>query len=368
MLFNDIKIILLIAGGRAGTDFFQSLLDNHPEISQLPGIFFYDEFWLKLKEKNEKRPENIAKVFIDDHKNFFDSRNNIRERHDKLGKDKNSFFLVNKELFIKYFVDLMKSRNLNQKNLLYCLNLAYSLASGEDLLKKKIIILHLHHINRIKVLDELDFEIIYSIRDPLANYTASVGEWLEYEGGKHLSPWSYYFHMDRILNGIKDIIKYSKKSYVFQLEKLHTENEKVMKDFCKLFKISYNQSLTQSTYHGMSWWGDALSVKYLDGVNPNFKNNIKENLFFKKDMECLETYLEVFISKYNYPVRSNGLKNPFLKYLPFKVELIIWKNTIASFNIRLIITIFLYWFKRVNLMNKKNYDNVHLPYSIGTKL
>jgi len=368
MPFNDIKIIVLIAGGRAGTDFFQSLLDNHSEISQFPGVFFYDEFWQKLSKKNVKQPENIAKIFIDDYKIFFDSRNNVRERHDKLGRDKNSYFLVNKELFISYFVDLIKNKNFNQKNLLCCLNLAYSQASGGDLQKKKVIILHLHHIKRIKVLNELEFEIIYSIRDPLANYTASLGEWLNFEEGKHLIPWSYYFHIDRILNGTKDIIKYSKKTYVFQLEKLHTENEKVMKDFCKLFKIQYSKSLTESTYHGKSWWGDALSGTYLDGVNPNFKNNIKENLFFKKDIECLEEYLKVFISKYKYPLRSSGLRNPLLKYLPFKIELIIWKKTIASFNIRLIFTILLYWYKRVRLMNKKNYENIHLPYSIGTEL
>ena len=44
------KIVVLIAGGRTGSDFFQSLLDGHPEISQFPGIFAFDEFWKKTKK------------------------------------------------------------------------------------------------------------------------------------------------------------------------------------------------------------------------------------------------------------------------------------------------------------------------------
>ena len=65
------KIVVLIAGGRAGSDFFQSLLDGHPEISQFPGIFAFDDFWEKIKKENKL--ENIAKILIDNYKHFFDS-------------------------------------------------------------------------------------------------------------------------------------------------------------------------------------------------------------------------------------------------------------------------------------------------------
>ena len=44
------KIIVLLAGmTRGGIDLFQSLLDNHPQISQLPGKFYVDDFlkWLQ---------------------------------------------------------------------------------------------------------------------------------------------------------------------------------------------------------------------------------------------------------------------------------------------------------------------------------
>ena len=75
-MFNEIKIVVLIAGGRAGVDFFQSLLDSHPEVSQLPGIFDYDKFWLKLESRKETNPESICKIFTENHMHFFDSRIN----------------------------------------------------------------------------------------------------------------------------------------------------------------------------------------------------------------------------------------------------------------------------------------------------
>ena len=32
------KTLLLVAGSRAGSDFFQSLLDGHPQVLQFPGL------------------------------------------------------------------------------------------------------------------------------------------------------------------------------------------------------------------------------------------------------------------------------------------------------------------------------------------
>lgn len=354
-------VVILPALPRAGIDFFQSLLDSHPEVCQLPGYFYFDEFW--LKSKNENKPDNVARLFINDYKHFFDSRLNLLERHYMLGKDKKSFFLVNKELFTKYFIDLMKNKNFTKKNLLCNLSLAYSKASGEDLSKKKIIILHLHQAIRFKVLSEIDYEIVCTIRDPLASYTSIINHW---KGGKRMDSWSYYFQMNRIFLSVKDLLSYKKKVHVIQMEKLHRENVKVMKDFCLKFNIMYNESMTQSTYHGKEWWGDAWSNKDLNGVNPNFKNNIDNDLFFKKDIECMETYLKNFLLKYNYPFRSNGLKYSFYKYLPFKTEIKIFKDAVVSFNIKEILLILIYWFKRVSLMNKKIYDNVIFPSSMGT--
>ena len=55
-------VVLLAAMTRGGIDLFQSLLDNHSEILQLPGKFYIDEFLKKIKNKNNN--SEIAQEFI----------------------------------------------------------------------------------------------------------------------------------------------------------------------------------------------------------------------------------------------------------------------------------------------------------------
>ena len=55
---NNMKIFCLLGTGRSGVDFLQTLFDQHPEVSHLPGVFYYQEFWSKLKKKN---PSQIIK-------------------------------------------------------------------------------------------------------------------------------------------------------------------------------------------------------------------------------------------------------------------------------------------------------------------
>lgn len=356
------KIIILIGGGRTGIDFLQSLFDQHPEVSQFPGVFYFDEFWESIK--NEKNLKLIIKKFIKDYKKFFDSRLNIMERHDMLGLEKNRYYIVSEEKFEKKFLEIFANNQINKTNLIKFIHLAYSAASGEKLNEKKIIILHLHHVHRLSIMKGLDYECVYTIRDPLASYTSLMKNWRNIQGNKQQVPSIYYYHINRMFNGLKDTLDFNSKTHVIKLEDLHIKNEDVMKAVCKKIEINYNDVMKQSTYHGLSWWGDKVSGRDINGVNPNFRNKIDDNLFFKKDIQCIEYYMKTFLIKYEYPLRSNELKYFFLKYLPFKIEIQIWLKVILSFNIKEIIIIPFLWYKKTKTMRKKNYKDVAFPNSI----
>ena len=100
------KIIALLAQGRAGADFLQSLFDGHPEVSQLPGYFNINEFL--NNSSNDTSLESIAGKFINNNEKFFDSRKNLIERHNMLGEDRKSFYLISRDTFKKNFIDLFK--------------------------------------------------------------------------------------------------------------------------------------------------------------------------------------------------------------------------------------------------------------------
>ena len=100
------KTVFLVAGGRGGSDFFQGLLDSHKEILSFPGYLRVDEDFKKLFD--QKNNKDIAKKFINLYPHFFNSKNNFFERHNRLGKEKNKYFRVDKKKFIFNFLKLNK--------------------------------------------------------------------------------------------------------------------------------------------------------------------------------------------------------------------------------------------------------------------
>ena len=107
------KVLLLVAGGRAGSDLFHSLLDGHTQILQFPGILEINRNFLdliNLKDYNE-----IAMRFIKLYPHFFNSKLNKRERHDSLGKNRKKFYKVNTNVFIKNFLRLVRKRKILRK-------------------------------------------------------------------------------------------------------------------------------------------------------------------------------------------------------------------------------------------------------------
>ena len=357
------NIVVLIGGGRTGIDFLQSLFDQHSQVSQFPGVFFFDEFWKSIENEND--PKKILNHFYKRYEKFFDSRLNLMERHYMLGVNKKSFYLVNKKIFEKEFLKLFSNKELTKVNLIKALHLAYSIASGEDASQKKTIILHLHHVFRLKVLDGIKYECIYTIRDPLASYTSLMKNWHNIKKNKQQTPSIYFFHIDRMFNGVKDTTNLNKKTHVIRLEDLHRKNEKVMRSLCKKINISYEEKMKNSTYHGLVWWGDKVSGRDINGVNSNFSNKIDEKLFYKKDIKCIEYFMDPFLRKYEYPIREKKENCSLIKYLPLKLEIAIWLKTIFSFNLKETLLILYLWYKRVNLMNEKNYKNVIFPDQIG---
>ena len=108
-----------------------------------------------------------------------------------------------------------------------------------------------------------------------------------------------------------------------------------MQKFCKKFKINYNKILNTSTFRGKLWWGDQVSKIYLNGVNKKFENKIDYDLFFKSDIETIEYFLENYIVSYNYTFKSDKKFFRMKKYLPFKVDKIIFLQSLKKLNLKI---------------------------------
>ena len=355
------KVLLLVAGGRAGADFFHSLLDGHSQILQLPGYLRVDKLHHVL---NENDSYEIAKKFINFYPEFFDSRNEKFERWDKLGSTKNKLFKVDKKKFINYFVKISLKEKKNKYLIIKNLHLAYHFAKGESLKNKKILFVHTHLIVWTKLFIKLteikNFQILHTIRHPLSSINSPLKTWLTFEGGKNFFPKDLFFQLDLVFNAFKNLKKIG-KIYIIKLEDLHVKNYSTMKKFCNNFRIKHEKCLIRSTKNNLLWWGDIASRKWLNGINKKFKTRIDNEFFFNRDLIFFQNLSEKIMKRYNYKF-NYPRKNLIFNILPMKCELLVWKNTlkhfVKSFRWKHFLSIPYYYVIRIVLLNKILSDKI----------
>lgn len=370
------KFILTVAGSRAGMEFFLSLLDGHTQILQFPGILRGNK---RLKEiLSFQNPNKVSHNFLLTYKHFFDSRDyNLGDsasldRHNQLGENKRKYYKVNKKKFKNYFKLLSKKKFFQeiQINNLVNLHKAYALSLGKKLKKKKILIINSHLIDYLKfynsnIFNNIDFEIIHTIRHPLSALSSPL-KWLKFDNGKEFTPRSIYFHLDLVINGIMNLKNFKKKIILIKLEDLHLKNEYILKKFCNEVGINYEKIMKKSTFNGLKWWGDKISKKNLNGINKNFKINFNNNNFYNKDLFFFQKKMQRYFNKYMYNEQKVSIKKYsfFYNFLPFKCELLTWKNTLKNLRILHILSIPYFYFKRILKINFQK-NNLILPNKIG---
>ncbi len=362
------KTLLLVAGGRGGSDFFQGLLDGHTQILSFPLYLRIDNDLINiLSEKDSKK---LSARFLKKYPEFFNSKINKFERHHRLGKNKNSYFKVNKKKFIFNFIKLNKIKKNTKFEKLKLLHQAYALSKGEKLKDKKIFFIHTHLVSWTKkFIEEIkptNFEILHIIRHPLASLSSPIKNWLNYKNGESFFPKDLYFQIDLVFNGIFDLMKLGKVK-IIKYESLHWKNTKVMNNFCKIYKIKYQNCLKLCTKNDLLWWGDSVSGKWLTGIDNLFQIKIDKNYFFDRDLHFFQFINKKIINKYKYNFLFKN-KKIYFNFVPMKCELLVWKNSIKHFIFRFrwkhLASIPYFYLKRVIMINRLMVKNIKLPYSI----
>lgn len=352
------KIVLLTAGGRAGADFFHSLIDGHPEILQFPGNLRIDERFKVLFDKINL--EDKAELFTTFFPEFFNSKVNKEERWDKLGERKNKSFKINKFEFKKNFLKISKKKKiLSNYEVLKNLHIAYFLTRKKSIKKCKVLFIHTHLLSwtktLIKLLDLKKVDILHTIKHPLSSLSTPITSWLKFNDGMYFYPKDLFHQFDLVVNCINDLSKLG-NVHIIQLERLHLQNRKLLGNFCKKFKITYKKTLNKSTRNGLQWWGDKVSGKDLDGLNKSFKIQIHEDKFFERDLIFFQGLTENIIKKYKYKFYYEK-KNIIFNLIPMKCEMLVWKKTLKNFFVRgfgwkHVLTIPLFYLIRVIVINK----------------
>ena len=81
--------------------------------------------------------------------------------------------------------------------------------------------LQIHHFFRIESIVELDFDIICTIRDPIASHSSYVKNLATFNK-KLINPWQYYYHIERNFSHLINLSRLNKNISVIKLERFKT--------------------------------------------------------------------------------------------------------------------------------------------------
>ena len=312
------KMITLLSFGRSGTGLIHSLIDNHPEISTLPSIYFSQFFNATLwKQLTSEGWDEIPSKFIKQFDVLFDARSSTpvpsierpktflgyKEGMATVGDNKDQFLVVDRELFHFELKTLMNHyTQLNPMVFFTLVHLAYEKAlKNKD--KKHTIFYHIHNPDSYSQLNFLryqpDTHLLMMVREPIQNCESAIKP--------HFKASDYskvYLQILGILFGIDKIYFRTQNSIGVRLEDLKNHPKETMAHLCEWLGIEEQPSLYEMTAQGKKWWGDPASPDYNEkGMSPFGTSSIKRpvgSIFSEKDQYILRTLFYPFSLRFGY--------------------------------------------------------------------
>lgn len=344
--------------GRSGSAFLQSLLDDHPQVITVAGVYlqgFY-QFWLEYGA--QPQPELVNQFCEIFSPMFRADRPSRRFGNGELvyggellglthmGPDRELVLELDEERFRSELVALTSVFPvLTSRYFFQSVHAAYWLAQGRSLQGKEVIVFQSHfapvrgrrdginHRKSERLL--LDFPAsyhIFTLRSPLATLGSYIIHALrpEHQGYFRTTNIAGYLAPEILLGGESLDPSLQGASIGVKLEDLHADGASVMRALSAWLKLSWDDRLLSSTFHGVQWWNVAHSP-VVSGFNQTVLTQKREQHFTAFDTFRLKVLLAPKFRAWNYALPSlygSGLLRilvlPLLFFL-FRMELTSWR-------------------------------------------
>ena len=294
---SNLSWCVLVTTGRTGTDFFQSLLDGHPEIYVFNGSLYFHTFWqeaLSVCRGIDINLSDLIDEFIGNHLIAFKSRYDPSERKDQLGEEKNECIDIDTAQFKKHVLGLLSDEVITSRSVLTAIYIAYEMCLERDIGRKKVFFHHVHHVRKVDdyMKDFPNSKIICMTRDPRALYVSGVENWRRHQEEADHPSFPQYILWRAVDESLPLDIYNDGRLAMLKLEDL--SREETLHAFCGWLGITYDNCMVRSTWSGKRWWGDVIS-----------ENSIKES----------ERGFSKTIVSNNWEQRLNRLERAVLNYL-----------------------------------------------------
>ena len=366
------KILLQPIGGRSGSIFLHSLIDNHTQISTLPlfitHAFFANGVWELLKpdfNDNEwqiKLIANFCKTYrilfgCDDNAKIpfwsdsYTSEQNRQYLSIGLGlippsPRKNGYFGVNLDVFINYLIcQLHNKKSISRAAFFDLLHAAYQ-ASLNRPINTKLDFYHIHLANSQTIANCVysykNIRLLTIIRNPMQSIESFIKcytSWkYDYTNNAKLNYTGSIFCIIQSLFGSFSHFNKVIPSKVIRLEDIKKNTDNTLHKLCEWFGVNYSETLKEETFGNNKF--NAASQQNIKGFNTeNIDRKIgslyidKHQNLSERDYRILNILSYPLSVKYNYQKADSDFIKSEIKYL--KNELSKNENYLFDYEINL---------------------------------
>ena len=262
--FNKVKIFAIVATSRSGSDYLQSLFDNHPQVLTFNGtLLLYSQFFgnINFGDNSKKNIKLSIKKFV---KNFNFTINSKFDKDDgknTLGKQRNKSIKISTEKFSKILFYFISEKSFTKKNFYLGVHFAYNVCIHRNFSKVKILLLHTHNLEEVKLFKNDFKECFYlvTIRHIIEAYYSTIKNLSRYDPKKFFNLRHSFVTFYRCVNDSDFYEKYKLKYTSIRLEDL--PHKKTLNAICKIMNIKFNKNILSPTFAGLRWYGDKKQVR-----------------------------------------------------------------------------------------------------------
>ena len=365
ILPDRMTVIAIQNYGPSGTLFLHSLLDNHPQVIQLPGLSGI-HILKRIEEKFSDEPmavSTLAGIFLSSYSCLYEP-NDVEYSNglNFLGENCNEHPCVDAKAFSANFIDYLEylimqaqlpaqihpgQENKYLKVFFHAIYAAYSKGLGKEPAEQTFLVYPIHsgHPDQALRLQEMFDEcvFIHMVRNPLDMLDSSI-KYLEHTRKydkitlnifdcaltqifEDHAPQVNFFHSMHSIYPYPRLESHDKVTeFSIQFEKLHTQPENTLKTICQQINLPWSDTLLESSFAGKQWW-NRPSLRQMSGFNRDMKPKTKFQHYSSFDAWRLSVISRPLLKGLGYISKKNSLFSKieillarFMCMLPFRIE------------------------------------------------
>ena len=278
------RVVALLHFGRSGSGYLHSLLDSHPSVSTLPGVymsgFFGRQVWKQvscggfqeLPEQfsalykvlfDARHPGKIPPAFIGD--GYASKSVGVKEGFVEMGPNRDTPLTLDRSQFLENLGEIINGfATINHGQFFEAIHHAYEKTLGNDFSDKKLIFYHLHKIDPYGMANFVKYfptaQLLMIIRNPVQSCESWIRQLAspEYENA-YKAYNDIVSRMNLMLLNLNFPAFRTQDCAAVRLEDIKIKPEATMGRLCDYLGIKETASLYESTMRGLKWWGDPSS-------------------------------------------------------------------------------------------------------------